>query len=217
MRRTDWVVVVPVKDPSHAKSRMPEHWGGVDRAVLARAFYRDTVAAVAASGTVSEVLLVTDAAHPASLVEGIPAPDGVRLGAISQADSRGLNAALAVALEALRGAPTAVVLGDLPALTSDEFSAFLAAASERPLVVADAEGTGTTALADPTGALVPRFGEGSFARHRDAGFSPYSASPLSGIRRDVDRADGLAQAIGLGVGSFTRAALGARGQSSSAA
>ena len=63
-----------------------------------------------------------------------------------------------------------------------------------------AAGQGTTASATRP---VPRFGPGSFERHRHAGHVPLPGD-LPGLRRDVDTPSDLAQARRLGLGAVSR-------------
>jgi len=102
----------------------------------------------------------------------------------------------------------AVLLGDLPALTSEDLEDTLAAAEELPLaVVPDASGSGTVMItAQPGVPLLPAFGVGSARRHRDLGHRPLRAPER--LRRDVDTPEDLQAAIRLGVGRHTAAALG---------
>ncbi|GAA1058210.1 hypothetical protein GCM10017608_06130 [Agromyces luteolus] len=117
------------------------------------------------------------------------------------------------------GAPdaVAVLLGDLPAMTSAHLDAALEAAARHPLAfAADAEGTGTalaTALAGVP--FTAHFGPDSAAHHRAAGFAdlvalePGAIAP--GLRRDVDTAGELREAIGLGVRDRTAEVVRALG------
>jgi 2-phospho-L-lactate guanylyltransferase len=103
----------------------------------------------------------------------------------------------------------AVLLGDLPAMRAGDLDAALDAAARHPLAFApDAEGTGTTLATARAGvAFVPHFGADSAARHAAAGFAdlvaehPGAVAP--GLRRDVDTAAELREAVALGVGPHT--------------
>ncbi|GAA2033801.1 2-phospho-L-lactate guanylyltransferase [Agromyces tropicus] len=112
----------------------------------------------------------------------------------------------------------AVLLGDVPGLRPEQLDAALEVASRHPMAfVPDAEGTGTTlATASPGVPFAPHFGADSAARHRAAGFAdlvaghPGTVSPA--LRRDVDTARELAEAVALGVGDRTAAVVrGLRG------
>jgi 2-phospho-L-lactate guanylyltransferase len=83
-----------------------------------------------------------------------------------------MNAAVSRGLAAVarRGAARALVLtADLPLARPEDLAAILAAGRPGPsaLLVPSLEGTGTNAmLLDPPGALAPRLGPDSLARHR---------------------------------------------------
>jgi 2-phospho-L-lactate guanylyltransferase len=99
---SSWIVVVPVKGTPAAKSR----FGGdaAHRAALAEAMALDTVEAVLATLSVSQVIVVTSAVAAASFEA---------LGARVVVDTGdGLNAAIAVGIAA---AAVAVVAGGLVA------------------------------------------------------------------------------------------------------
>lgn len=103
----------------------------------------------------------------------------------------------------------AVLLGDLPAMRAGDLDAALEAAARHPLAfVPDAEGTGTTLATARAGvAFAPHFGADSAARHAAAGFTDLAAADpgaiAPGLRRDVDTAAELREAVALGVGPHT--------------
>lgn len=183
-----WTVVIPVKAPSTAKSRLgagPE---------VAAAIALDTVEAASRAASVGEVVVVTtDASFP-----GLP---GVRL--VLEPEARGIAAAIAAGLTGIDGA-RAVLLGDLPALRPEDLDAALAlAAREHRSYVADAEGTGTTLVTATAGVeLLSAFGRGSAARHAALGLSKL---PVDGstVTRDVDDLSQLRAAERLGLGPRT--------------
>jgi 2-phospho-L-lactate/phosphoenolpyruvate guanylyltransferase len=193
-----WTVVIPAKALPDAKSRLLEASADVaGHRRLVQAIRADTLAAAHASENVARVLLVTDRPGEAgALVQTRP----------------GLNAALQEAAEHA-GATwpedgIAAVVGDLPALRSDELHAALcAAAGHSRSFVADAPGTGTTLLAVTPGTFLnPQFGVDSAARHAVAA-TALQAGP--GLTHDVDTAEDLRQAAALGLGPATSALLGA--------
>lgn len=107
----------------------------------------------------------------------------------------------------------AVLLGDVPALRPDDLDRALQVAARHPLAfVPDAEGTGTT-LATARGGeqLTAHFGQDSAARHAAAGFADLAAAHpgaiAPGLRRDVDTAEELREAVAFGVGERTSAVL----------
>lgn len=173
-------LIIPVRDPATAKSRLASGEGRATdarRATLAAAIALDTVSAARAAREVGELIVVGSLAEPVDGVEVLDDPGFGLLVAV--------GAGLAAADPA---APTAVLLGDLPALQPADLDAALVAASEHHWAfVPDAEGAGTTLVTAAAGlphAL--RFGAGSAEAHRDAGYVELDVPERSGLRRDVD-------------------------------
>lgn len=205
MERVD--LVVPVKRLAAAKSRLRDPAGDpAGHTRLALALTLDTVAAARAARRVRTVLVVSaDRTVAATLTAlGVEVVDDPLVG---------LNAAYDRGALLLRERDPHTAVGalqaDLPALRADELDAAVTAALAigARAFTADAEGTGTTFLLAAAGVeLDPRFGGGSAARHRATG-----AVALDGrwpsLRRDVDTAADLAEALRLGVGAHTRTAL----------
>ena len=201
-----WTIIIPVKNTAVAKTRL----SGYDqptRAMLALAFALDSATAALGCPVVRRVVAVTSD-HAASRAL---ADIGVEI--VPDLPDAGLNAALVHGARVVRrrepSAAVAAMSGDLPALRSDVLTLAIAAAAGLPSwFVADAEGVGTTMLAAGPGArLSPAFGVDSRARHRDLGAVDLAAGGLGRLRRDVDLADHLREAVRLGVGSHTTAAL----------
>jgi 2-phospho-L-lactate guanylyltransferase len=204
---THWVVVVPVKRLDAAKTRLDRP----DRAEVALAMARDTVAAAAACDLVHAVLVVTDDPRAARALAGVA-------DMVADEPGRGLNPALEhgadVARQRWAGCAVAALAADLPALRPAELgrALTLAPGTGRGLV-ADAAGKGTVLLmAAPAVALDPRFGPDSRAGHRADGVSDLTdlvGGEAPGLRRDVDTVADLVAAAGLGLGVYTGAlALG---------
>lgn len=194
-------VVIPVKPPAVAKSRLAA-LGDAVRQDLCAAFAVDTVAAVAECAAVERVLVVTDDVSLASVLAELGVdviPDGV---------SDDLNGSLSLgAAELLRRYPglrPAVVFADLPALRPAELEEALGdAVEDRMSFVADAAGTGTTTLAAPSLDLFrPAFGRDSRQAHLDAGALEILRD-VPGLRRDVDTPEDLAAVLRLGAGPRT--------------
>ncbi len=191
-------VVVPVKTPSVAKSRLGELGDDVRRA-LAVAFAADTVEAVLASDRVDAVLVVTD--------DHLLARDLAEIGAhvIPDGAADDLNATLVQAAAELRrrhpGLGVAAVCADLPALRSSDLSAVLDAAPDDAMgFVADADRVGTTVLTAPDlETFRPAFGPGSRAEHLALGAKEIDVDRQS-VRRDVDIPADLAEALRMGIG-----------------
>jgi 2-phospho-L-lactate/phosphoenolpyruvate guanylyltransferase len=198
-------VVVPVKGGPLAKSRLDLPEG--TRRSFAEAFARDTLAAATAALPDAVVLVVTS---DPGVQLGVTA-DGYR---VVTDPGGGLDAAVRAGLEAaaaLGAATSTVLLADHPALRPEELLAVLAAAEGRgPVVVPDADGTGTALLHLPhrAGDAVPRtrFGSGSAAAHEALGWERLEVD-APGLRTDVDDPTSLGVALGLGVGRHTRTAL----------
>lgn len=195
-------VIVPVKPPAGAKSRLAG-LGENARARLAAAFAADTVDAALRAQGVRCVLAVTDDHTLARTLSQLGAdviPDGV---------SEDLNGALVqAALELGRrsGADVSPVAlcADLPALRVEDLEGALDRAAGRGLsFVADAEGVGTTMVAaEDVTTFRPLFGNGSRAAHDQVDAYEIDV-PAATLRRDVDTPADLADALALGVGPRT--------------
>jgi 2-phospho-L-lactate/phosphoenolpyruvate guanylyltransferase len=199
-----YVVLLPVKPPSRGKSRLEVD--PVRRRALAAAFALDTARACLGAERVTAVLAVTDDARFAADLRAAGCetiPDGV---------AEDLNESLRLAAaEARRRWPEAVpvaVCADLPALRSGDLDAALASYDGvgRPAFVTDRAGVGTTMYAAPYDGFDPRFGPGSREAHLRAGAREVDGG-LASLRQDVDDAEALAAAAGLGVGTSTRAVM----------
>lgn len=194
-----WSLVVPVKRPEFAKSRLADAAGPL-RPQLARAFAADTVTAALAAAHVEDVTVVTDDDETARSVKV--------LGAFVVADTpdAGLNAALRHGVRSIAArqpaAPVAALSADLAALRPDELDRVLEAASQHQVsFVADAAGIGTTLYAAVANtAFEPRFGGRSRAAHRQAGAVELDLADIPSVRRDIDTAVDLWDAIRLGLG-----------------
>jgi 2-phospho-L-lactate guanylyltransferase len=201
-----WIVVMPVKPLSRAKTRLSTRPAG-ERRSLVRAFAWDTAAAVLGCEQVAGVVMVTD--------DPLLQQDITELGGtwIPDSPDSGLNAALRYGEDHVRAeeptAGIAVVTCDLPALTSAELSAAMTAATTVDRgYVSDAAGTGTTLLtARPDIPLDPQFGIRSAAAHKASGAVPLDCGPVPGLRRDVDTEIDLWDARRIGVGVATQRAV----------
>lgn len=196
--------MLPVQGSSRAKTRL-EVPSGVDRQRLARAIAGDSLAAVRATAGVARRVVVTAddglAAECARAGDHVVRDSGRSL---TDAVRRGVEAARALA----PGAPTAVLLADVPALTADDLAQALQHASSRPFaVVPDAEGSGSVLLtAARPDLLRPAFGRDSAHRHEQEGAARLDLD-LPRLRRDVDTWAALLEAATLGLGPATSAVL----------
>ena len=186
----EWLVIIPVKGTDEAKSRLAE--ASAERSSLALALALDTAEAAAEADSVIGVLVVTNEA-------AAPAFDELDALVVVEDEPAGLAAAIANGLAtatelAAPGRGVAILLGDLPALSSAELDAALATAAAHQLaMVPDADGTGTTLVTAADGAAhSPAFGAGSRAAHLANGYVELEVGAASGLRTDVDTPEQLA-------------------------
>jgi 2-phospho-L-lactate guanylyltransferase len=203
----EWIVVIPVKGTADAKSRFGDLLP--DRGALALAIALDTASAALAAESVVGVIVVTSAAAATAF-------DDLDALVVVEPEPAGLGAAIESGIELASelGAPgrgTAVLLGDLPALTSAELDSALALAARHDrAMVADAEGSGTALVTAADGAThATAFGGGSAAAHTAAGYVPIELPADSGLRNDVDTVEQLT-ALRPRVGVRTAEVLSAR-------
>ena len=199
-----FVVVLPVKSPGTAKTRLST-LADSDRARLAAAFATDVVDACLRAEGVAGVLVVSDDAEFAATLAA--------RGAVAVDEpGGGLNAALRHGARVVHDEHSELqpvaLCGDLPALRPADLSAALAdaAMSGGACFVRDADGTGTSLYTAPYDAFEPRFGQDSAAAHESAG-SRALQGDLASLRRDVNDLDGLSAAIALGVGEASAHAV----------
>lgn len=192
-------MVVPVKGGDEAKTRLG--LPAPARRSLATAMALDCLDAALRTPGVGLVVCVTDDPEVARRAREVGA-------ATVSAGRPGLAAAVDAGLASLAPGPTAVLVADLPALTPEDLAQALREAEARPgpVLVTDADGTGSVLVADRDQAPPHRFGPGSALAHTGLG-----ARALSGawptLRRDVDTVQALSAALDLGVGARTREAV----------
>lgn len=196
-------LVIPVRGGDRGKSRL-----GLEqprRSALAAAFALDTVTAARAAARVGEIVVVGALTETLAGVRVVADPGEGLLAAVAA----GLAALSASTAEGAGAAPTAVLLGDLPALRPVELDdALTAAARHDRAFVPDAEGSGTALIVARAGVPhAPAFGPESAARHRAAGYVALALPASSGLRRDVDTLEQLRAAASLALGPRTRALL----------
>jgi 2-phospho-L-lactate guanylyltransferase len=199
-----WRLVVPVKCQRTAKSRLHPP-AGVARPDLAHAIALDTITAALAAIAPAHLVLVTSDEPTAAFVReqgGVVIPD----------PGQGLNAAIRAGIDfvdrALGPGPTAVLLGDIPALRPQDLVAALGECARHPrALVPDASGAGTVLLsAGSPRDLNPRFGPDSARRHSCDCLR--LDLDLPALRTDVDDDLALRRAVSLGVGRHTAVVLG---------
>lgn len=198
-----WSVIIPVKTTQAAKTRL--ELAGTDRPQLALAIALDTIAAAARAEAVGEVVVVTSDADVQAGVEQI---EGARW--VSD-PGMGLNGAARAGLERATHDARAAMLGDLPALRSNDLDrALLSATAEERSFVPDVEETGSVFVAWRSPATFePHFGSGSAEKHAQAGHVRLPIPATNTLRRDVDTVEHLREAYELGVGPRTAALLNA--------
>jgi 2-phospho-L-lactate guanylyltransferase len=159
-------IIVPHRGLEHAKTRLAGVLDPAQRADLAERLLRHVLEVAVEAGP--EVVVISPDAELGALVTDAGARLSVQRG-------MGLNAGLAQARdEALSEGVGAVAVlhGDLPALTSADVTALLAAATGDGALVAiapDAADTGTNGLAlAPPDVMGFHFGAGSLEAHRRA-------------------------------------------------
>lgn len=195
-------VIVPVKPPVRAKSRLLG-LGDAARQDLVAAFAADTITAALECPLVEMVLAVTDDHLLAAGLADLGArvlPDGT---------TDDLNGSLVQAAAELgrrrpRLRPVALC-ADLPALRPAELTRVLAeAARHLTAFVPDADEVGTTAFASSgLDTFHPLFGAGSRKAHLGSGAEELVLDDIATVRRDVDTPADLAAALDLGVGVRT--------------
>lgn len=185
-------LIIPVKPPQQAKSRLSEVLGEDQRAALAQAMLRHVLGAAQEARGVDHIALL----GPSRL----GAPESVPLLADP---GGGLNPAIHSALEhvSAKGAGRMIVLfADLPGLTTEDVERLAAVPADRIAIAPDRHGTGTNALSLPIPAakgFTFAFGPDSFARHRaEAGRVGLRIDEVHscGLARDVDVPEDLADA-----------------------
>lgn len=193
-------LVVPIKPLHLAKTRLRGDRPAAAHAELVSAVAHDTVDAARRAAGVREVLVVTS--------DPVLAASFAALGIEVVADdpAAGLNPALEHGERVLRerGARRIGALqADLPALRPEELARALRDAGPQRAFTSDRQATGTTLLLAAAGErLSPRFGPGSAAAHAESGARPLTGARES-LRCDVDTAEDLQQASGIGLGQRT--------------
>ncbi|NDL59411.1 2-phospho-L-lactate guanylyltransferase [Phytoactinopolyspora mesophila] len=201
-----WSIVIPVKRPEFAKTRLTDAVGEL-RPYVARAFATDTVAAALICRSVAEVVVVTDDDEIRAEVELLGAD------VVTDAPGSGLNPALRHGAETVRArrprAAVASLSADLPALRPGELERVLTeAAKHRSSFLADAGGIGTTLYACAGDVpFEPRFGGRSRAAHRASGAVELDVGDVPSVRRDIDTAVDLCDAMRIGLGPRTESVI----------
>lgn len=176
-----WLALVPVKLGESGKSRLSAVLDAAARARLAQGMAQHVLDALGRCEQVAQI--------------GVLSPERVDWAVDDwwPDHGRGLNLELAACRAKAGARPLLVVLGDLPLVTPEDFSALLAAATTHGAAMAtDREGRGTNALALADGRpFTFGFGPNSRAMHERQDH----AMPVltrTGLEADVDTAADLA-------------------------
>jgi 2-phospho-L-lactate/phosphoenolpyruvate guanylyltransferase len=183
-------IVVPVKSPRRAKSRLEPVLSEPERMRLARVMARDVFLAVSTLEAYGRFVISDD---PEILEEGRrfglePLPDP-----IGQGQSAAVRQGFLAAWE--RGFTAALTIpGDVPGVTADELADLCSWRPEIEVVLApDRERAGTNGLRlVPPHAITLRFGEDSFSLHQDEARRAnrsIAVKEVEGLRYDLDRPD----------------------------
>jgi len=203
--------VIPVKPLRGALRRLTPALDAPVRRELQVAMLTDVLAACAATGELAGTLVVTSDPEARAMGEAIAAARVVP----DHAPPRGMNAAVVRGLEAVAadGADGALVLtADLPLARAEDLRAVLAAAAGRPgaTLVPSHDDTGTNAmLLRPPGALTPRLGVDSLARHLAQAARrgvPVTRCERPALALDIDTPRDLVELMARGGGGATLAA-----------
>lgn len=186
------LIVIPMKDPASAKTRLRPALGAGERERLARLLFDNTLAFFARQCPELPRLVVTES--PAIALSG--QQQGAQV--LREEQRRGLNAALDAATQwALRQGhdATLFVAADVAVWEPDEVDALLAAGRDDTVVIAEAVDGGTNALYLPVPNACPfQFGPGSAVLHEIAakqrGYK-VRRMHLPFLARDVDTPDDL--------------------------
>lgn len=208
MAAHDVGAVVPVKRLGYALARLAVVLDRSERRVLQSAMLGDVLAALAGSGRLGEIVVVTSDERARAVAESI----GART--VDDHDPpQGINAAVEIGLDALDSHSALVVVSDLPLITAADIDHLLGAAPEGDAVVLarSEDGTGTNAmLLTPLDALRPELGPGSLARHvhqAEAAGVLAEVAYHPGIGLDVDTPGDLAELVRREPGGATGRAL----------
>jgi 2-phospho-L-lactate/phosphoenolpyruvate guanylyltransferase len=206
--------VVPVKDAVNAKQRLAGVLSHLQRAQLAHAMLEDVLAALAATGGLASILVVTVDRRAA----GIAARYGAQVTA-EQADA-GHTAAVSAAAQRLDagGLDMLTLPADIPLVRTEDIRNLLVVHADAAargahgfgIVPARDERGSNAVICSPAGAVPLRFGDDSFLAHLAAaqarGIEPMIAR-LPRIALDIDRPDDLASLLAIEARTHTHALL----------
>ena len=185
-------VVIPMKDPAEAKTRLGDSLPAKARAALTRTLFRQTLRVLRSVDASLHIVVVTSS----DAIRAICYPFRVTL---LDDPGEGLNAAAhAGAMYAAHHRFDAVCIlpGDLADPQSSDLSALFAVSREVPsVIIAPAHDGGTNALVvTPPDAIAFAYGPDSCAAHQrsaEAAGLPCLVKPLPSLLYDVDRSSDL--------------------------
>jgi 2-phospho-L-lactate/phosphoenolpyruvate guanylyltransferase len=199
MFESKWQAIVPAKGVHDSKTRL-------GRRDLTIPILSDVVAALLGCSAIAAIKVVTPDPVIAQLASSLNCE------IVPETTGNGLTSAIQDGLSQCNAEGhdnVIVLLGDLPCLTSQHLDSFLMCGSQyETAFLSDTEGTGTTMWMRTTRhSKPPSFGVRSRAKHWESGAREIVGDLFIGARRDVDTAVNLWDAVRIGVGPATRAAL----------
>jgi len=179
------MILIPVKDLSHAKQRLASILDQPSRTELAQAMLRDVMTACVSCG---DVALVTSDPFAISLAKQFGYE--IILDNNNRSETDAIETATRVC-EEREVESTLVIPGDIPLITSDEMKRILQGApAQGSVLVPAADGRGTNAaFRRPSGLFPLRFGNDSFKPHLAAARAtgkPCIVLTLPGVALDID-------------------------------
>ena len=179
------VLIIPVKRLAKAKSRLEVE--PRVRRKIALSLAAHTIRTALETPQVTRVIVVTRDRKVIRLARHLGADVSRERprSDLNRAARQGRQAGLRL----VPGADVAIIVSDLPALTPADLTQVILRfrRTRHPLVVPDAEGTGTTMLLHPEAVVPPvLFGPASLRRHLSAGYELAGDAPHS-ARCDMDQ------------------------------
>jgi 2-phospho-L-lactate/phosphoenolpyruvate guanylyltransferase len=203
-------LLIPVKDPANAKTRLADLLSANERQQLVWAMFEDVCAAVTSTRVPDRVIMVSSFAPAIERARSLGWDVLIEESQISESASVDWASAI---LEK-RGFSTVMRLpADLPLLRAEDIDELLSIELDSPgaLLVPSCEGTGTNAIIRRPPTLFPsRFGPGSLALHKqEAALVGVDCVLVNSARiaLDIDEPADLESLMGIGSGTRTFDAL----------
>jgi len=199
-------LLIPVKDPTNAKSRLSDLLSANERRRLAWAMFEDVIRAVVETRTPDRVVLVSSYAPAIERARSLNWDVLIEDSQVSESAS--VDWASRILSE--RGFDTVMRLpADLPLVRASDIDEILSIKLESPgaLLVPSREGTGTNAIVRTPPALFPsRFGPNSLALHSEEASRVGVVCRVVNNERialDIDEPSDVEQLLECGRGSAT--------------